>query len=173
MRDMVVIAGGGPTGLMLAAELALAGVEAVVLERRTSPELESSRAGGVHARTLEVLDQRGIAERFLEAGTVMQTTGFAMLPLDLGDFPTRHPYGLALFQNRIEELLAEWAGELGVRVERGREIVGVEQDGDGVAVLLADGSRMRAAYLAGCDGGRSAVRKAGSTSRAGRRRRAT
>src|SRR5690349_15128765 len=117
MRDTepaVVIAGGGPTGLMLAGELALAGVDAVIVERRPTPELVGSRAGGLHARTIEVLDQRGIAGRFLAAGTTMQVAGFNMVPLDISDFPTRHPYGLALTQNHIERLLAAWVDERAV-----------------------------------------------------------
>src|SRR5919107_4106634 len=108
----VVIVGGGPTGLMLAGELALAGVDAAIVERRPAQALAGRRAGGLHARTIEVLDQRGMAERFLSQGKVMQVAGFAMIPLDIGDFPTRHPYGLALTQNHIERLLAAWVEEL-------------------------------------------------------------
>ena len=115
----VVVVGGGPTGLMLAGELALAGVDFVVLERRTGQELVGSRAGGLHARTIEVLDQRGVADRFLTEGTTAQVAGFAGTPLDLSDFPTRHPYGLALWQNHIERLLAGWIGELGCRSATG------------------------------------------------------
>src|ERR1700754_2434823 len=95
----VVIAGGGPTGLMLAGELALAGVDVAIVERRNSQELVGSRAGGLHSRTIEVLDQRGIADRFLSRGKVMQVAGFAFNPLDISDFPTRHNYGLALWQS--------------------------------------------------------------------------
>src|SRR5579864_7533839 len=98
----VLIAGGGPTGLMLAGELALRRVDVAVVERRTSQDLVGSRAGGLHARTIEVLDQRGIAERFLSQGRVMQVGGFALIPLDISDFPTRHNYGLALPQEQIE-----------------------------------------------------------------------
>ena len=156
----VVIAGGGPTGLMLAGELALAGVDVAVVERRGSQELAGSRAGGLHARTLEVLDQRGLADRFLSQGQVAQVVGFAWIPLDISDFPTRHPYGLALWQNHIERILAEWVEELAVPFYRGREVTGFAQDGTGVDVALSDGSSLRAAYLVGCDGGRSAVRKA-------------
>lgn len=112
----VVIAGGGPTGLMLAAELALAGVDVVIVERRASPEVESSRAGGLHARTIEVLDQRGIADRFLAEGQAMQVQSFAGIPLDISDFPTRHNYGLALWQRHIERILATWVNELGVPI---------------------------------------------------------
>src|SRR5688500_5638468 len=97
----VIIAGGGPTGLMLAAELALARVDVAIVERRATQDLEGARAGGLHARTIEVLDQRGIAERFLAQGKVMQVAGFAMNPLDISDFPTRHNYGLALFHEQI------------------------------------------------------------------------
>src|SRR5687768_47958 len=102
----VVIAGGGPTGLMLAGELALAGVDVAIVERRESQELQGTRAGGLHARTIEVMDQRGIAERFLSQGKTMQGTGFALIPLDISDFPSRHNYVLALAQNHIERLLA-------------------------------------------------------------------
>ncbi len=159
--NAVVIVGGGPTGMMLAAELALAGVEAVVLERRPSADIESSRArsGGLHARTIEVLDQRGVAERFLEAGQAMQVAAFAGVTLDLGDFPTRHPYGLALWQRHTERLLGEWANELGVVTRYGREMTGLSQDDDGLDLHLADGGTLRAGYVVGCDGGRSLVRK--------------
>ncbi|MGD9573100.1 MAG: FAD-dependent monooxygenase [Thermoleophilia bacterium] len=156
----VVIAGGGPTGLMLAAELALAGTDAVVVERRATRELEGRRAGGLHARTIEVMEQRGVAERFLEAGTTAQVAGFAFIPLDISDFPTRHPYGLALWQEEIERILGEWVDELGVPVLRGREVTGLAQDAGGVDVAVSGGPVLRARYLVGCDGGRSLVRKA-------------
>ena len=156
----VVIAGGGPTGLMLAAELALAGVDAVVLERRPSQELAGSRAGGLHARTIEILDQRGVAGRFLAAGETVQATGFALNILDISDFPTRHPYALGLFQNKIEQILAEWVLELGVPIRYGGEVTGFRQDKGGVEVELAEGDSIDASYLVGCDGGRSAIRRA-------------
>jgi 2-polyprenyl-6-methoxyphenol hydroxylase-like FAD-dependent oxidoreductase len=156
----VVIAGGGPTGLMLAGELALAGVDVVIVERRASQDLAGSRAGGLHARTIEVFDQRGIADRFLAEGKVAQVAGFAGVPLDISDFPTRHPYGLGLWQNHIERVLAEWVGELEVPIHREREVTGFAQDDAGVDVQLSDGGSMRAEYLVGCDGGRSLVRKA-------------
>jgi 2-polyprenyl-6-methoxyphenol hydroxylase-like FAD-dependent oxidoreductase len=156
----VVIAGGGPTGLMLAAELALAGIDVAIVERRASQELIGSRAGGLHARTIEVLDQRGIAERFLSAGQVAQVAGFAWMRLGISDFPSRHPYGLALRQNRIEEILADWVGELGVPIYREREVIGFAQDDTGVDVQVAGESPLRARYLVGCDGGRSLIRKA-------------
>src|SRR6266480_3416015 len=124
----VVIAGGGPTGLMLAGELALAGVDVAIVERRASQELAGSRAGGLHSRTIEVLDQRGIADRFLSEGKVMQVAGFAFNPLDISDFPTRHNYGLALSQNRIEPILAGWVEELAVPIYRGREVISFVQD---------------------------------------------
>src|SRR6185503_14426423 len=122
----VVIAGAGPTGLMLAAELALAHVDVVIVERRQTQELVDSRAGGLHARTLELFDQRGVAERFVSQGQihrVMVTTG-----LDISDLPTRHNYVLALWQNRIEPIMADWVGELGVRIYRGRVVTGFVQD---------------------------------------------
>jgi 3-(3-hydroxy-phenyl)propionate hydroxylase len=156
----VVIAGGGPTGLMLAAELALAGVDAAIVEPRASQALPGSRAGGLHARTIEVLDQRGVADRFLAAGEAMQVNAFGLTPLDISDFPTRHPYGLALFQNEIERILAGWVAELGVAIRRERAVTGFAQDDDGVGVELSDGHTLRTAYLVGCDGGRSVVRKA-------------
>lgn len=155
----VVIAGGGPTGLMLAAELALARVDVAIVERRPNQELAGTRAGGFHARTIEVLDQRGVAERFLSQGKTMQIAGFAMIPLDISDFPTRHNYGLALAQNQIERLLAAWLEELSVTVYRARDVSGFAQDDTGVDVALSDGSKLRAQYLVGCDGGRSLIRK--------------
>jgi 2-polyprenyl-6-methoxyphenol hydroxylase-like FAD-dependent oxidoreductase len=156
----VVIVGGGPTGLMLAGELALAGVDVAIAERRPNQDLVGARAGGLHSRSIEVLDQRGIADRFLARGEAMQIVGFSQIRLDISDFPTRHPYGLALWQNEIERLLAEWVGELGVPVYRGREVTGISQGSDGVDAALADGRSLRAEYLVGCDGGRSQVRKA-------------
>src|SRR5918998_4084835 len=135
----VVIAGGGPTGLMLAGELALAGVDAAIVERRASQDLTGSRAGGLHARTIEALDQRGIADRFLSQGKVAQVAGFAWIPLDISDFPTRHTYGLALRQNHIERILAGWVDELAVTMYRGMEVTGFVQDDRGVEVKLADG----------------------------------
>ena len=156
----VVIAGGGPTGLMLAGELALAKVDVAIVERRTSPELVGSRAGGLHSRTIEVLDQRGIADRFLSQGQVTQVAGFAWIRLDISDFPTRHNYGLGLWQKHFERILADWVGELGVPVYRGREVTGFAQDDTGVDVELADGQSLRSQYLVGCDGGRSLIRKA-------------
>ncbi len=155
----VVIAGGGPTGLMLAGELALAGVDVAIVERRASQDLAGSRAGGLHSRTIEVLDQRGIADRFLSEGQVAQVAAFAGTPLDISDFPTRHPYGLGLWQNHIERILAGWVGELAVPIYRGREVTGFAQDDTGVDVELSEGQSLRAEYLVGCDGGRSLVRK--------------
>jgi 2-polyprenyl-6-methoxyphenol hydroxylase-like FAD-dependent oxidoreductase len=156
----VVIAGGGPTGLMLAGELALAGVDVAIVERRASQELDSSRARGLHSRTIEVLDQRGIADRFLAEGQAMQIQGFARIPLDISDFPTRHNYGLALLQIHFERILAGWVNELGVPIAREREVTGFAQDDTGVDVELSDGRSLRADYLVGCDGGRSVIRKA-------------
>ena len=155
----VVIVGGGPTGLMLAGELALAGVDVVIVERRASQELAGSRARGLHSRTIEILDQRGIADRFLSQGQVFQVVHFHV-PLDVSDFPTRHNYVLGLGQNHIERILAEWVGELAVPIYRGREVTGFAQDDTGVDVALSDGASLRAEYLVGCDGGRSLIRKA-------------
>jgi len=135
--------------MMLAAELALAGTDVAIVERRASPELAGSRAGGLHSRTIEVLDQRGIADRFLAAGRVAQVAGFSAIPLDISDFPTRHPYGLALWQDHIERILAGWVGELKVPVYRGREVTGFAQDDAGVDVELACGASLRGEYLVG------------------------
>lgn len=156
----VVIAGGGPTGLMLAGELALAGIDVVIVETRTSQELDGSRAGGLLARSIEVLDQRGIADRFLSAGYVVPTQGFGGTMLDISDFPTRHNYVLALWQAKFEPILAAWVDELGVPVLRGRQVVGFSQDDTGVDIEVSDGMSLRAQFLVGCDGGRSVVRKA-------------
>ena len=156
----VLIAGGGPTGLMLAGELALAGVDVAIVERRASQDLPGSRAGGLQSRTIEVLDQRGIADRFLAEGQVAQVAGFGATRLDISDFPTRHPYGLGLWQKHIERILAGWVRELKVPVLYGTEVTGFVQDDTGVDVALSDGQRSRAQYLVGCDGGRSLVRKA-------------
>ncbi|MDB5675878.1 MAG: hypothetical protein JWM65_2860 [Sphingomonas bacterium] len=156
----VLIVGAGPTGLMLAGELALAGVDVAIVERRVSQDLSGARAGGLHARTIEILDQRGIADRFLAEGRTAQVGGFAWIPLDISDFPTRHPYGLALWQTHVERLLAGWVGEFAVPVHRDCEVTGFVQDADGVTVALSDGQSLRAKYLVGCDGGRSLIRKA-------------
>jgi 2-polyprenyl-6-methoxyphenol hydroxylase-like FAD-dependent oxidoreductase len=159
-KHAVVIAGGGPTGLMLAGELALAGVDVAIVERRANQDLPGSRAGGLSSRTIEVLDQRGIAGRFLSEGQVAQVAGFAATRLDISDFPTRHNYGLALWQKHVERILAGWVGELAVTLYRAREVTGFTQDDTGVDVELSDGQSLRAQYLVGCDGGRSVVRKA-------------
>jgi len=156
----VVIAGGGPTGLMLAGELALAGVDVAIVERRASQELDGSRSRGLYPRTIEVLDQRGIADRFLIQGQVTQRAGFSGAFLDISDLPTRHNYVLALGQERCEEILAGWVAELAVPTYREREVTGFAQDATGVDVELSEGQWFRADYLVGCDGGRSLIRKA-------------
>ena len=163
----VVIAGAGPTGMMLAAELTLAGTDVVVVERRTSFELESPRSRGLQSRTLEVLDQRGVVDRFLAEGRAMQVQAFAGVPLDISDFPTRHNYGLALLQSHFERIMSGWIAELGVPILREREVTGFAQDDDRVEVALSDGTSLRAAYLVGCDGGRSVVRKSAGIDFAG------
>jgi 2-polyprenyl-6-methoxyphenol hydroxylase-like FAD-dependent oxidoreductase len=145
---------------MLAAELALAGIDVVVVERRNGQEVNSARAGGLYARTIEVLDQRGVAERFLAAGYVVPVLGYAGIPMDISDFPTRHNYVLALWQRDFEPILAAWVDELGVPTLRGREVLGFAQDGTGVDVEISEASSLRAAYLVGCDGGRSLIRQA-------------
>jgi len=160
MEHAVVIAGAGPTGLMLAGELTVAGVDVLVVERRRTQELVGSRARGVHSRTIEVLDQRGIADRFLAEGRAMQIGAFAGVRLDISDFPTRHNYGLALGQDHFERILAAWVGELEVPIVREREVTGFAQDEGGVDVELSDGRHVRGRFLVGCDGGRSVIRRA-------------
>lgn len=160
IRHAVVIVGGGPTGLTLAGELALAGVDVAIVERRATQALAGARAGGLHSRTIEMLDQRGIAEQFLAEGQTAQVAGFAGVGFDISGFPTRHNYGLGLWQNHIERILAGWVAELPVTFYRGRDVTALAQDDSGVDVTLSDGGSLRAAYLVGCDGGRSFVRKA-------------
>lgn len=155
----VVIAGAGPTGLMLAGELALAGVDVAIVERRINQEVEGSRASGLHPRSIEVLDQRGIADRFVSQGEKHHAVPFAGIVLDASDRPTRHNYTLALWQVKIERGLADWISELAVQVYRGCEITGFVQSDAHVDIELDDGRIMRSRYLAGCDGGRSLVRK--------------
>ena len=155
----VVVVGGGPTGMMLAGELSLAGVDVAIVERRVSQEVAGARAGGLHSRTIEVLDQRGIADRFLSQGQLHKAVHFH-IPLDITDLPTRHNYVLGLWQNHIERILAGWLGELEVRAHRGREVTAFAQDDTGVNVELSDGQSLRAEYLVGCDGGRILIRMA-------------
>jgi 2-polyprenyl-6-methoxyphenol hydroxylase-like FAD-dependent oxidoreductase len=155
----VVIAGGGPAGMMLAAELALAKVDVALVERRPDHVLVGSRAGGFHSRTIEVLDQRGVADRFLAEGQVAQASVIGTTVLDMSDFPTRHPYSLGIWQNQIERIMAAWIAELPVRIYYGIEVRGFAQDTTGVDVGLSDGRSLRAQYLAGCDGGGSLIRK--------------
>src|SRR6204780_310782 len=156
----VVIAGGGPTGMMLAAELALAKVDVAIVERRPDHALAGSRAGGFHSRTIEVLDQRGVADRFLAEGQVAQAAMIGTIVLDMSDFPTRHPYSLGIWQNQIERIMAAWIAELPVRISYGCEVTGFAQDDTGVAVELSNAQSLGAQYLVGCDGGRSVIRKA-------------
>ncbi|HEY6342823.1 MAG TPA: FAD-dependent monooxygenase [Bryobacteraceae bacterium] len=155
----VVIAGSGPTGMMLAGELALAGADVAIVERRGSQDLAGLRAGGLNSRTIEVLDQRGIAERFISKGQVIRFAPFAGNTLDISDLPTRHNYFLSIWQTHIERILADWIGELAVPIYRGREVTSFAQDDLGVDVELSDGRSLRAKYLVGCDGGRSVIRK--------------
>jgi 2-polyprenyl-6-methoxyphenol hydroxylase-like FAD-dependent oxidoreductase len=156
----VVIAGGGPAGMMLAAELALAKVDVAIVERRPDHVLAGSRAGGFNSRTVEVLDQRGVADRFLAEGAVHEAMPFGTTMLDMSDFPTRHPYFVGIWQNQIERILAAWLAELAVKIYYGHEVTGLAQDDGGVDVELSDGESLRARYLVGCDGGRSVIRKA-------------
>lgn len=154
----IVIVGGGPTGLMLAGELSLAGVDVAIVERRSTQGLIGARAGGLHARSLELLDQRGIVDRFLAEGQTHPKVGF-YVPLDISDLPTRHNYLLALRQEHIERLLADWVEELDVSVYRDLDVLGVVEGSDGVDVSTTGGANMRAGWVVGCDGGRSIVRK--------------
>jgi 2-polyprenyl-6-methoxyphenol hydroxylase-like FAD-dependent oxidoreductase len=157
----VLIVGAGPTGLMLAGELALAGIDVAILERRASHGLTGSRAGGLHSRTIEVFDQRGITDRFLSEGQkAARVTGFAGVHFDISGFPTRHPYTLGLWQNHIERILAGWVGELAVPIRYGVEVTDIAQHDSGVDVVLRDGRVLQTQYLVGCDGGRSFIRKA-------------
>jgi 3-(3-hydroxy-phenyl)propionate hydroxylase len=155
----VLIVGGGPTGLTLAAELALAGIDAIVLERRVDQAIAGARAGGLHPRTLEVFDQRGIVERFVAQGQKYPVVLFPGITLPIGDLPTRHNYWLGLWQENIERTLADWAVQLGVNIHRGVDVTDFAQDPSGVTTTLASGRTLRSKYLVGCDGGRSFVRK--------------
>jgi 2-polyprenyl-6-methoxyphenol hydroxylase-like FAD-dependent oxidoreductase len=169
----VMIAGGGPTGLMLAGELALAGVDVAILERRASQDLPGSRAGGLHSRTIEALDQRGIADRFLSQGQVAQVAGFAGTTLDISDFPTRHNYGVGLWQNHIERILAGWVHELRVPIYYGSEVTGFAQDDTGVDVEVSDGRRCGRTISSGAtEDAVWSVKQPASSSPGGIRRRA-
>ena len=155
----VVIVGGGPAGMMLAAELALAEVDVAVVEQRSDHVFLRPGALGFHSRTIEVLDQRGVADRFLAEGQRVQAATFGGTVLDMSDFPTRHPYSLGIAQIQIERIMADWIAELPVLTYYGREVTGFAQDDTGVVVQFADGGALRSEYLVGCDGGRSVVRK--------------
>jgi 2-polyprenyl-6-methoxyphenol hydroxylase-like FAD-dependent oxidoreductase len=156
----VIIAGGGPTGMMLASELRLHGVHALVLDKDAEPT-RIVRALGLHARSIEVMDQRGLLERFLALGQQYPLGGFfAGIPKPAPDrLDTAHPYVLAIPQTTTERLLTEHVTELGVEIRRGCDLVGLSQDDHGVTAQLADGTQLRSRYLVGCDGGRSTVRK--------------
>ena len=159
MIDVIVV-GGGPTGVMLASELRLHGVHVVVLEKDVEPT-KVVRALGLHTRSVEVMDQRGLLERFLALGKQYPVGGFfAGIPKPPPErLDTAHPYTLGIPQPAVDRLLTEHALELGVEIRRGSELVGLSQDEDGVNVELADGTHLRALYVVGCDGGRSLVRK--------------
>jgi 3-(3-hydroxy-phenyl)propionate hydroxylase len=159
-KHEVAIAGGGPAGMMLAAELALAKVDVAIVEKRPDHVLVGSRAGGFHSRTIELFDQRGVADRFLAEGKTAQAAMLATTVLDMSDFPSRHPYSLGIWQNQIERIMAAWIAELPVRIYYGSEVTGFAQGDGGVEVELSDERSLRAQYLVGCDGGRSLIRKA-------------
>ena len=156
----VTVVGGGPTGLMLAGELALAGVDVEIIERRPTPDLVGTRARGFHSRTIEILDQRGILDRFLAEGQTTPGPSFGSTPLNVGSLPSRHPYTLGLGQSHIERILLGWVEELGVPIRRRLEVTGFAQDDAGVDVHLSEGEPLRTSYLVGADGGRSGIRKA-------------
>ena len=159
-KHAVIIAGGGPTGLMLGSELRLAGVDCAIVKRRVTQDIAGLRAGGLHSRSIEILDQRGIADRFLAEGQIAQVGGFAGITLDIRDSPSRHPYGLGLRQSHIERILACRAEELGVTFNRGLEVMGFTDNGTQVRAELSGNKTLQADFIVGCDGGRSPVRKA-------------
>ena len=156
----VIIAGGGPTGAMLAGELRLHGVDVLVVEKEAEPAAYV-RALGLHVRSIEIMDQRGLLERFLALGRQYPVGGFfAGIDKPAPDrLDTAHPYVLGIPQTTTDRLLAEHAAEAGAEIRRGCEVVGLSQDDDGVTAELADGTQLRSRYLVGCDGGRSTVRK--------------
>ena len=158
---------------MLAGELALAGVDVAIVERRASQDLPGTRAGGLHSRTIEILDQRGIADRFLSEGQVVQVGQFAGVSFGISDFPTRHPYSLGLWQNHIERILAGWVGELPVTFYREREVTGFVQDESGVDVEVSAASRCgRSISSAATEDAVWSAKKPASSSPDGIRRRA-
>jgi rifampicin monooxygenase len=156
----VIVAGGGPTGMMLAGELRLHGVDVLVLEKETEPP-RYVRALGLHARSIELMDQRGLLERFRALGKQYPLAGFfaAIAKPAPEGLDSAHAYVLGIPQPVTERLLTEHAAELGAGIRRGCELTGLSQDADGVTAELADGTRLRSRYLVGCDGGRSTVRK--------------
>ncbi|MEU2176909.1 rifampin monooxygenase [Nocardia sp. NPDC019219] len=159
MIDVIVV-GGGPTGLMLAGELRLHDVHTLVLEKEAEPSGQS-RGQGLHVRSVEIMDQRGLLDRFLAVSEKFQVGGLfgGIIKPWPERLDTAHAYGLATPQPVTERLLDERARELGAEIRRGCEVVGLSQDEDGVTVELADGAHLRSRYLVGCDGGRSTVRR--------------
>jgi 2-polyprenyl-6-methoxyphenol hydroxylase-like FAD-dependent oxidoreductase len=154
----VIVAGGGPTGMMLAAELRLHGVRVVVLEKEAE-FARRVRSLGLHVRSIEILDQRGLLERFLAEGTRYPVGRFAGIDKPVPALDTAHGYLLGIPQSITDRLLTEHAVAVGAEIRLGAELIGFTQDAEAVTVTLSDGSEVRARYLVGCDGGRSTVRK--------------
>ncbi|MFI6478944.1 FAD-dependent oxidoreductase [Nonomuraea sp. NPDC050663] len=160
MSDVIVV-GAGPTGLLLAGDLAEAGVQVTILERREAGISNLSRAFGVHARTLEQLDARGLADDLVPTGAALSRLRlFGNVEVDLGLLPSRFPYLLVTPQFNVEKLLLERALAAGVKIVHGTEVTGLDQDATGVTLTTGDGGTHRAAYVVGADGFHSAVRKA-------------
>jgi 2-polyprenyl-6-methoxyphenol hydroxylase-like FAD-dependent oxidoreductase len=164
MESDVVIAGAGPNGLMLACELALAGVRPLVLERLTGPSGEQ-RANGLVGQIVRMVDRRGLYERL--GGTTVPPQPvpqfmFGAFPVNFGELPDNPVYTFLVPQRRIEEVLAERATELGAEIRRGHELVGLSQR-DGAVTVEVSGPQgsyaVEARYLVGADGGRSVTRK--------------
>ncbi len=161
LMSEVIISGGGPTGMMLASELRLHDVDVLVLEKDAEPS-RLVRSLGLQPRSIEIMDQRGLLDRFLARGRQYPGGARRFAGIDKPSpvtLDTAHGYVLGIPQPVTDRLLAERAVELGARIRRGHEVTGIEQDDDGVTVELADGARLRSRWLVGCDGGRSLIRR--------------